>query len=163
MMGLNQGSQQFMAYLNVGGQLKTLGFPNSVPNGLAQYVNSWVHFFVTYDGTTIRAYINGVEAANQAASGAITSNNDTFAIGARGGDGSWTRFNSKIDEVRIYNRALSAQEIAALAGGAAPPPPPPPAPPVISSFTVSPNSVVAGSSASLGWTVSNATTELGDT
>jgi hypothetical protein len=157
MMELNQGAQQFMVYLQVGGQLKTLGFPNSVPNGLAQYVNSWVHFFVTYDGATIHAYINGIEVANQPASGAITSNSDAFAIGARGGDGSWTRFNSKVDEVRVYNRALSAQEVAVLAGVASAPPPPPPAP-VISSFTVSPNSVVAGSSGTLAWTVSNATT-----
>ena len=160
MMGLNQGAQQFMVYLQVGGQLKTLSFPNSVPDGLTKYVNTWVHFFVTYDGTTIRAYVNGVEAANQAASGTITSNSDAFAIGARGGDGSWAKFNSKIDEVRVYNRALSAQEVATLAGAAvAPPPVPPPAtPPVISSFTASPNSVVAGSSATLAWTVSNATT-----
>jgi hypothetical protein len=48
------------------------------------------------------------------ATGNINSNSDDFAIGARGGDGSWLRFNSIIDDVRVYDRALSAAEVYTL-------------------------------------------------
>ncbi len=165
MLGIDQGSQQFIVYLNTGGVLKTVRFPNSTPNGLSTYNNTWTHLFVVYDGSNIVVYVNGNQAASQTATGNVLANGDPFAIGARGGDGSWTRFNSTIDEVRVYNRALSPTEVQTLygnAGGGTPPPPgggtpPPPATPSIASFSASPASVTAGQSSTLSWTTSNAT------
>ena len=158
MMGVDQGSQQFLVYLNTGNTLHTVRFPNSTPNGLSQYNNIWTHLFVVYDGSTIVVYLNGNQAVAEAATGNVLSNGDPFAIGARGGDGSWTRFNSTIDEVRVYNRALFPTEVQTLygnAGGGTPPPPP--ATPSIASFSASPASVTAGQSSTLSWTASNAT------
>jgi hypothetical protein len=151
-LGVNRGAQQFTFTLQAGGKRILGGFPASVPNGLSSYNNTWVHLFVTYDGTRIRAYVNGVERYNAAASGAVKSNGDPFAIGARG-DGN-EKFNGKIDEVRIYSRALSAAEVQQVYDLGTTPAP---QAPVISSFTASPASVTAGGSSTLAWTVSNAT------
>ncbi len=78
--------------------------------------NAWVHVAVTDDASgNIRFYRNGVPAGTPAAA-AIGSNNKNLIIGARGaGGGAVGFFSGAIDEVAIYNRALSASEIAALA------------------------------------------------
>jgi hypothetical protein len=75
-------------------------------------VGSWTHIASTYDGTTLRIYVNGVQAASKAVTGAIKVSNGTLRIG---GDSSWANewFSGLIDEVRVYNRALSAGEIQA--------------------------------------------------
>jgi hypothetical protein len=117
MMYVDQISQQFVFDLTTGGVRRTLRFPGSVLGGLNKYNNTWVHLFFTYDGAAIRAYVNGVLASTLAATGPVLDNTDPFAIGARGGDGSWTRFKGKIDDVRIYDRALSAQEVQTLYSG----------------------------------------------
>jgi hypothetical protein len=113
-LAVDKSAQQYVAYLNTGGKLSIVRFPASAPGALSKYLNSWVQVLVTYDGTTIRAYVNGALAASQPASGNVVSNSDGFAIGARGGDGSWTRFNGRIDDARVYNRALSASEVQLL-------------------------------------------------
>ena len=67
---------------------------------------SWSHLAATYDGTTLRLYVNGAEVAQLAVSGAILTSNSPVRIGGNqvwGGE--W--FNGSIDEVRIYNRGLT--------------------------------------------------------
>jgi hypothetical protein len=72
---------------------------------------SWTHLAATYDGTWQRLYINGVEVAQQMQTGLIASSSGDLSIG---GDSVWKQyFQGRIDEVRIYNRALSASEIQA--------------------------------------------------
>jgi hypothetical protein len=57
-------------------------------------------------------YVNGVQAASLPVTGSIRASTGALRIG---GDGSWPNewFAGLIDEVRIYNRALSASEIQA--------------------------------------------------
>ncbi len=72
-------------------------------------LNAWTHLAVTYDGTTIRLYVNGTQAASKAVSGSINSSTAPLRFG---GDSVWGEyFNGLIDEVRVYNRALSATEV----------------------------------------------------
>jgi hypothetical protein len=72
-------------------------------------LNTWSHLAATYDGTTIRLYVNGTQVATKAVSGSIISSTAPLRFG---GDSVWGEyFNGLIDEVRIYNRALSATEI----------------------------------------------------
>src|SRR3989344_9519590 len=76
--------------------------------------NRWNLVMGTYDGANMTIYVNGVQQGTQCAfTGNITSNSDGFAIGARGVGGS-SYFTGPIDDVRIYNRALSAGEVADL-------------------------------------------------
>ena len=71
-------------------------------------LNTWTHVASTYDGSTLRLFINGTQVASVAASGAIVASNDPLRIG---GNSMWGEyFKGSIDEVRLYNRALSGSE-----------------------------------------------------
>ena len=84
------------------------------------YVNSSIslttgnwHFLVgRYDGSMIKIFIDGVEKGSISYSLGIPSNLLNLLIANRPGGNSY--FNGTIDEVRIYNRALSPEEIKAL-------------------------------------------------
>ena len=74
-------------------------------------LNTWTHIATTYDGTTLRLSVNGVQVGQLAYSGAITTSTGALKIG---GNAVWGEcFQGDIDEVRIYNRALTATEIQA--------------------------------------------------
>jgi uncharacterized repeat protein (TIGR01451 family) len=77
---------------------------------------SWMHVAATYDGTTMRLYINGVLESSLAAP-AIALNDVPLSIGAQN-DGTRGLMGG-MDDVRVYNRALTLQEIQVLAGLAA--------------------------------------------
>ena len=75
--------------------------------------DQWTHIAVVGDGTNFRIYVNGAlsqESAFQTTDGT----NVTYYIG---GDPTWIgeSYAGMIDDARIYNVALSAEEIAALA------------------------------------------------
>jgi hypothetical protein len=71
--------------------------------------NTWTHIAATYDGKLLRLYKNGVEIAEAAlATGAVQSNRPLRF----GGNSVWNEwFKGAIDEMRIYNRALSPAEL----------------------------------------------------
>ena len=76
--------------------------------------HTWMHVAVTWDGSDMRIYVNGVaEGGTVAGPAAIATNSNPLVIGAVS-DLTY-KFQGAIDDVRIYNRALSAGEIAALA------------------------------------------------
>ena len=79
-------------------------------------LNSWTHLAMTYNGASVCLYINGVLDSNYAQSGSIPTTSNWLAIGCKptapsGGPGTYAYTNGTIDEVRIYNRALTQQEI----------------------------------------------------
>ena len=108
---------------------------SSGANGLSTYINGgqraltstgiltvgeWNHVAFTYDkdagGTDeVKMYLNGAVRATGNYSSAIGTDNRDIAIG-RYKYGSGYAFNGSIDDVRIYNSALSAEDVAALAG-----------------------------------------------
>ncbi len=75
-------------------------------------LNQWTHFVFTLSGTSGVVYINGAQNNTAATSGARTTNTYNVLIGQRGTTGFPLFFNGTIDEVHIYNRALSSSEIA---------------------------------------------------
>lgn len=77
---------------------------NAVP------LNAWTHLAATYDGAYIRIYINGSLATVQhSLTGSIQTSGSPLRIG---GNSIWGEyFQGLIDEVRVYNRPLSASEI----------------------------------------------------
>jgi hypothetical protein len=79
-----------------------------VPYGLAK-LNQWHHLAATYDGYYMSIYIDGVLAGTQAFAGSITVNSNPLALGGHTGYGEY--FTGKLDEVRVWNRALSVCEI----------------------------------------------------
>jgi hypothetical protein len=75
----------------------------------------WTHVAGTFDGGTWKIYFNGV-LDNQASAGGPVATNRNLCIGAVDINGSPGQFwSGAIDDVRIYNRALTAAEIAVLA------------------------------------------------
>ena len=74
--------------------------------------NKWHHIVFLYTGTAMKIFIDGIEEASGNA-GNITWNNWQWQINNDGGaPTSLNPINGSIDSVRIYNRALSAEEIA---------------------------------------------------
>lgn len=74
---------------------------------------TWTHVSVTYDGSHLRLFKNGAEAASKGASGSLSlaTNTNPLYIGKNTKWGEY--FKGSIDEVRIYERALSPEEIKA--------------------------------------------------
>ena len=74
----------------------------------------WHHALVTYDGSFQRLYIDTTLISSSAITGNITSNSNATLLGRDTTGASNYNFNGLMDDVRIYNRALSPQEISQL-------------------------------------------------
>jgi hypothetical protein len=85
------------------------GAVNWVGGTTANPVSVWTHVALTYDGAILRLYVNGVQAASLAQTGGIETPSTPLRIGGNVPYGEY--FQGLIDEVRVYNRALSATEI----------------------------------------------------
>jgi len=84
-------------------------------------VGVWHHFAMTYDGTTIRYYGDGVEMDTEPDESQVrdlSPNVDLVGVGKRGTHGN--SFHGKVDDARIYSVVLSESEIAYLATNGAP-------------------------------------------
>jgi|GEM_PF-2512163 len=64
---------------------------------------AWHHIALTYNGSEQRLYVDGILRDNKSLSGSINTTANNLTIGKN--------VNGTIDEVRIYNRALSESEI----------------------------------------------------
>lgn len=86
-----------------GTQWKATG-PSALP------VNSWTHLAMTYSGTRLLLFVNGVQQASKSTTGALPNSSGPLRIG---GNAVFTSqwFAGQLDELRVYNRALSAAEI----------------------------------------------------
>ena len=96
--------------------IRTSGGSYAVNSSDNVVANEFVQVVGTYDGQTIRLYINGIEVgSNTAPSGDLLtiSAADAFFISERLGQPE-REFNGIIDHVMLFNRALSASEIALL-------------------------------------------------
>ena len=115
-------------------------------------VNTWTHVAVTYDGAALRLYVNAAQVSSRAVTGAVVTSTGALRIG---GNAVWGEFFSGlIDDVRIYNRALTAPQIQADSvtpvGGSAP------APTWTISGTITPTAAGSGAQVSIAGPVSGA-------
>jgi hypothetical protein len=81
---------------------------------------TWVHLAGTYDGATARLYYNGVLVASAQHVGTFTPDTTPLIIGGNGNDGTGIPtelFPGRIDEIMLYRRALSDDEIGQLHAG----------------------------------------------
>lgn len=74
-------------------------------------VNQWVHLAGTYDGQTLRLYVNGTQVGTAASSYVIGDTSGGFCIGRDQWAGAF--FGGLIDQVEIWDNALTASEVQA--------------------------------------------------
>ena len=91
------------AYINVGGA------DQAASSGTALPLNAWSHVAMTYNGTSLLLYVNGVLRSTRSVPGVLVVTSGRLSIG---GNSVWGEyFRGRIDEVRIYSRVLTAAEI----------------------------------------------------
>ncbi|MBL0023977.1 MAG: hypothetical protein IPO98_02680 [Saprospiraceae bacterium] len=82
-------------------------------NGNELKVGEWKHLVMTHDGVADKMYMNGVKVNEKAYVGALKPTKYNFGIGYDPID-KGNYFDGALDEVQIYNKALSALEVADL-------------------------------------------------
>lgn len=92
---------------------------NWIFTGFVAPLNTWTHIALVYDGTSVKTYGNGVLQHTIAMTGAIGHESGypgayDFWIGARQEVSYNQFFQGKIDEVGVYNNALTASQITLL-------------------------------------------------
>jgi hypothetical protein len=96
------GSGILQPALNNGTPYTIFNSTNSLQN------NTWYHVAFTYDGNNVKIFINGVLDSTTSYTGNIVTSGNVLRIG-RGDPADY--FNGTIDNVKIWDRALTAEEI----------------------------------------------------
>jgi len=108
---INRSSRFLYFTLSLDGGHVTQQTPNDIT-----VPGEWVHVCATWDGSNARIYVNGEMELEIAQSGTLVPPGLPLRIGHRNGSAHF--FNGTIDEVRIYNNAMTEVEIlAAMEGG----------------------------------------------
>ncbi len=117
----NQRSYMLYTYGVAGGDVTAALSDNGTDLAWANTVGSvlstgtWAHVAVVYNGTDIRIYVDGALSENGSDNPKTYSSgiyNGTADVRVGGRDGSSNYFDGLMDEVAIFDRALSAEEIA---------------------------------------------------
>jgi hypothetical protein len=74
-------------------------------------LGTWTHLSQTWDGSTLRLYVDGAEVASEPAGGALVTSTGQLGIGGSSTGGQF--FSGLIDEVRVFNRARTTAQIQA--------------------------------------------------
>jgi hypothetical protein len=109
------GGMLYSLYANDGGanrpvgQLFLAGAEQNAEGTATLPLDTWSHLAATYDGSSLRLYVNGSLSTTFLVSGALAATADALRIG---GNTIWGEyFRGLIDDVRVYNRALTSSEI----------------------------------------------------
>jgi hypothetical protein len=77
----------------------------------------WTHVAAVWDGVTMKLYKNGAEVASLDKGGTLSTNPDAnVAIGNQPVGTDSRPWDGQIDDVRLYDRGLSPEEVLELAG-----------------------------------------------
>ena len=121
--GTAEGDHTFMLSTILDGGGSRLRFRLKTANSTSTLIassgdlpeNTWMHVAAVYDGLTMELFLDGVSVGSVAKSGSITPNAAVPVwIGANPTEPSDKPWKGKIDDVRIYDRALSPAELRAL-------------------------------------------------
>lgn len=99
---LTAGNRWQVGFLSLGGQ-RTTTATSGASSGSSQHVVG------TYDGSTLRLYVDGVQVASTLQAGSVDATTRPLRIGSP--DGASNAFSGTIDDVAVYDRALSSNLI----------------------------------------------------
>ncbi|MFC4721348.1 choice-of-anchor D domain-containing protein [Geojedonia litorea] len=104
------GQDGFYIQLNSDKSITAYANGYSLTNGAALTTNQWIHVGATYKNGSFVLYINGLEASsNTSVSGGLPADTSSFTLG-RKPDTNSNYFKGYLDEVRVFNKSLSANE-----------------------------------------------------
>ncbi len=112
------GTSVFRHQIDYDGTLSTNMLDGSNSNTFASVsinYNEWKHIVISYDGTTLRHFIDGVNVGEQVLNFQMNSSSSDLTFGElHMGNGHWYLFSGYMDELGYWNRALTTQEISNL-------------------------------------------------
>lgn len=95
-------------FRNSSGTVYTITYLNNLNH------NAWNHFALTYNGSTLTLYHDGAYAASIPATGVINSSTQAFNLGFTPFGGNNFYLKGKLDNLGLWNRALSSTEVSSL-------------------------------------------------
>lgn len=99
------GGGETVTFVKIGGGVVTLSGATQVIDG------AWHHVVATYDGSTMRIYVDGSEDASTSASGDIAGSSVAPLRISSNGRGNDDYFDGHIDEAALYDFALTATRV----------------------------------------------------
>ncbi len=106
------GEYNLLAEYNGGILLQMMELPDACNDDLigpSIIDKTWHHVAGTWDGKMIRIYLDGEEVGEMPCKGKLSKGSGDLFIGCRGGSGRWTE--GFLDEIKMYNRPLTEEEI----------------------------------------------------
>ena len=105
------GGAVFGFYLN-GSTLNFWGNGNDINTGYTINLNQWYNIVITYDGTNVGMYVNGAEILTPTPPPAPLNTGTSGMLIGRSYNGD--QYPGLVDDVRVYNRVLTASDVYAL-------------------------------------------------
>ena len=113
-LSVNDQQQAILFITTATAGQQVIGGPPNFPQ------TTWVHLAGTYDGSQMHLYVNGAEVASQAVTGSFAAETNPVVLSGNGNGGPPVVSEfvpGQLDEVVLYRRALSADEIVQLESG----------------------------------------------
>jgi hypothetical protein len=108
--GVIVGQDKFQLRVTNTKNLQAIVNGTTLTFGTALNTSQWYHVAASYGGGTLSLYLNGNLVASQAVTGSISSDTSKLTLGKNPLSAS-NYFKGKIDEVRVFNSALTASQI----------------------------------------------------
>jgi len=112
-----------LEFIGAGSPVPNFGLWNGTgitkDTGSALSYNTWYHMVITYNGTTLKGYINGAEVASASVTydsphdDGLTVHHLLWGAGSGTNMGDGTYYNGNMAEIRTYSDALTAPEVLA--------------------------------------------------
>ena len=92
------------------------GLGTTITFGTFAHYGEWAHLVITVDGTAVKGYVNGSQLGSTGTSSqSLAAGVNAFVLGNYGATtGAAQQFDGTIDQVRIFNKAISASEVTTL-------------------------------------------------
>lgn len=111
--GANSNNQKFGMYLGANNNPVFNSFGTDVASSGTYANNTWQHLVITYNGTTVVTYLNGVVIINSPFT--LSTGYSNFNLGSP------SNTSTSIDDLQIFNRAITPSEVQILSNSTLPP------------------------------------------